>query len=298
MIINHGNLQNLYNAINTAFNKGFVGAPSFWQKLAMKVPSQTRTNTYTWLGSTATIREWVGSRVVTKLSASGYSIENKKFEATVSVPREDIEDDTYGLHGPMFEKIGRDTAMFPDEQCFSLLARGFTTDCFDGQPFFDTDHPVGEAGLADVVSVSNMQAGTGTPWFLIDASQPIKPLIYQERMPFQFAQITDQNDERVFFLDEYIYGVRGRSNVGFGLCQCAYASKATLDATNYAAARAAMQTLKSDTGKPLGIKPTHLIVPPTLEEQGLGLLNTELLDGGGSNKWKGTAELIVTPYLG
>jgi hypothetical protein len=29
----------------------------------------------------------------------------------------------------------------------------------------------------------------------------------------------------------------------------------------------------------------------------LALLNTETKDGGGSNVWKGTSELIVTPYV-
>jgi phage major head subunit gpT-like protein len=47
----------------------------------------------------------------------------------------------------------------------------------------------------------------------------------------------------------------------------------------------------------LGISPTVLLVPPSLEEEGLYLLNTEFGEGGASNPWKGTAKLIVTPYL-
>lgn len=75
-----------------------------------------------------------------------------------------------------------------------------------------------------------------------------------------------------------------------------FGSKAPLTAENYAAARAAMMGFKSDGGRMLGVSPTVLVVPPALESAALHLLNTETKDGGGSNPWKGTAELIVTPY--
>ena len=63
------------------------------------------------------------------------------------------------------------------------------------------------------------------------------------------------------------------------------------------AARAAMMVYRNDSGRVLGITPTVMVVPPELEEDALHILNTETNDGGGSNPWKGTAELIVTPYI-
>lgn len=57
-----------------------------------------------------------------------------------------------------------------------------------------------------------------------------------------------------------------------------------------------MMGFKADGGRVLGVKPTTLMVPPSLEDAALHLLNTETNDGGGSNPYKGTAELIVTPY--
>lgn len=91
--------------------------------------------------------------------------------------------------------------------------------------------------------------------------------------------------------------VRARANVGFGLWQFAFGSKAALTAANYAAARAAMSTIKGDKGRILGIRPTVLVVPPTLEEAALKLLNAATNDGGGSNPWAGTAKVIVSPWL-
>ena len=176
-----------------------------------------------------------------------------------------------------------------------LLVGGFGTACFDGQNFFDTDHPIADKN-GDVGLVSNMQAGAGDAWFLLDTSRGVRPLIWQEREAYDFQGIVSPNDEHVFLNDEYLYGVRARVNAGYGLWQLAYGSKDDLNAANYAAARAAMMDFRSDGGRILGVNPTTLVVPPSLEDAGLSLLNTETNDGGGSNPWKGTAELIVTPF--
>ena len=180
---------------------------------------------------------------------------------------------------------------------FSLLKAGFETACYDGQNFFDTDHPVvNEAG--QTVSVANTGGGSGAGWFLLDTSRAIKPMLYQERIPYKLTQLTDDKDDNVFWNDEFVYGVRARSSAGFGLWQLAYGSRQTLDATSYAAAREALMNMKGDAGRPLGIKPTRLVVPPSLEGAGRKILNSELGSGGETNQWKGTATLLVTPWLG
>jgi phage major head subunit gpT-like protein len=77
-------------------------------------------------------------------------------------------------------------------------------------------------------------------------------------------------------------------------------SKDTLDATNYAAARAAMMGFKGEEGRPLGIKPDALVVGPALESEALALIQNEPIINGGvstSNQWSGTAKLIVSPWL-
>mgnify|MGYP002737175389 CR=1 FL=1 len=297
MLINRANLSTLFNALNAAFNKGFTGADNVYTKVAMVVPSSASSETYGWLGTFPKMREWIGDRQIQNLAAATYAIQNRKFENTVSVGRTDIEDDRYGVFSPIMAEMGKSAAEHPNELVFSLLAEGFTSKCYDGQYFFDSDHPVTDASGANA-SVSNTGGGSGTPWFLLDISRAIKPLVFQERLPYKLTALTEDNDENVFWKDEYIYGVRARSNAGFGLWQLAYGSKQTLDAASYAAARAAMQNMRGDGGRPLGIKPTLLVVPPSLESAGLKLLNSELATGGETNEWKGTAELLVTPWAG
>ena len=196
----------------------------------------------------------------------------------------------------MFAEMGHLARQHPDELLFGLLKSGFTELCFDGQYYSDTDHPaVDEDG--NVVSVSNMQDGTATPWYLLDTSRAIRPLIWQERDGYEFQSVPNPKDTRVFMSDEHLYGVRVRVNAGFGLRQMGFASKVDLTADTYAAARAAMQMYRGDTGRILGVKPTIMVVPPSLEAAALDILNSALTETGGTNKWAGTAELVVTPNI-
>jgi phage major head subunit gpT-like protein len=296
MIINQENLDLTFRGFKTVFTDAFIAAESHAAKIVMEVPSATREETYAWLGSMPSLREWVGPRHVNGLKAHGFTIRNKTFESTVSVPREDIQDDRLGAFKPFFSEMGQEAKRHPDEMVFDLLKSGFASLCYDGQNFFDTDHPVAlDEGATQ--TVSNVQAGSEPAWFLLDTSRTVRPIIWQKREDYTFESMTEANNPHVFMNREYIYGVHARVNAGFGLWQLAFGSQALLNKTNYAAARAAMMDFRSDNGRLLGVKPTTLVVPPVLEEAALYLLNTENEAGGGSNPWKGTVELIVTPYV-
>lgn len=160
MIINSANIASLFQGFNASFNKGVLAAPSRYKELAMVVPSTTASNTYAWLGQFPKLREWVGDRVIKNLEAYDYAIANKLFESTVRVARTELEDDQYGVYSPLMEEMGRASGDHPDELIFSLLADGLHHSCYDGQFFFDTDHPVGSG--ENVTSVSNLSLGGST----------------------------------------------------------------------------------------------------------------------------------------
>ena len=296
MIVNNANLAVLLSGFKASFNKGFEGATSQYRNFTMLAPSSTRDQTYAWLGQIPRMREWLGEKRIKSLEVHGYTITNREFELTIEVPKTDIEDDQYGVYGPMFEEMGRSANEFPDELVFSLLKEGFSKPCFDGQNFFDTEHPVSNENGAEGL-VSNMQDGSGPAWFLMDTSRAIKPLIYQERKAPRFAGVDNDSDDYVFRTGKFLYGMETRGNVGFGLWQLAFASKAELTPENYAAARLAMQTMKGDEGRLLGIQPTTLLVPPMLESAARKIVSNSLNADGGTNEWAGTATPIITPWL-
>lgn len=235
--------------------------------------------------------------MLARLSKQSYAVVNRTFEATVGVKREDIEDDQYGVYGPLMQMMGANAAAHPDKLVFEVMKNGFAEVCYDGQFFFDTDHPVGGQDDVPVTPVSNTGGGSGTAWFLLDCSKPLKPLLFQDRRAPELTSLTKTDDANVFFRGEYIYGSDRRCNAGYGLWQLAYGSKQALDQTSYAAAREAMMAFAGDDGIPLGIRPTHLVVGSSLETEARGVLRAQNLTSGASNIWFDTAELIVTPYL-
>lgn len=296
LTITPANLALLKQGFNAAFKGAFGSAKPMWDKVAMKVASSTGEEIYAWLGANTKLREWVGERVYQNLKLHGYTIKNKTFESTVSVPRDAIDDDQYGVYTPLMAQMGQDAAQHPDELIFGLIALGTATLCYDGQYFFDTDHPVGKQG--EEVSVSNYtSAGGNNPWFLLDTTKVLKPFILQERRPYAFVAKTNISDANVFENNEYVFGVDGRLNVGFGLWQQAYCSKATLDAAGYGAARQAMMAFKNDAGKPLGIMPNLLLVGPSNEKAALDVVTAERLANGASNVYRDTAVVVTCPWL-
>ncbi|PZU43928.1 MAG: hypothetical protein DI566_13495 [Microbacterium sp.] len=297
MLLNTTSLRALYTGFSTAFQGGFGGVQPQYAEVAMTVNSTTAENQYGWIGQMPNVREWIGDRVIQNLDLHDYAIRNRTFEQTVGVFREHIEDDNLGIYNPLFQELGRAVAVFPDQLVWPLLKAGFSTLCYDKQFFFDTDHPVlDETGAT--ISVSNSGGGSGAGWYLADTTRAIKPIIWQSRKPFNNLIRKDrEDDDNVFNSRTFVYGTDGRCNVGFGFWQLVYGSKQTLDATSYEAARAAMIGMKGDFGRPLGIRPNKLIVPPSLEGAGRRLLQSQLVNGGESNPWAGTAELVVVPWL-
>lgn len=132
----------LMTGYRSDFQAGMSMAPSQYQKIAMTVPSTSKSNTYGWLGQFPQFREWIGSRVIEKMKAYGYAIVNKTFEGTVAISRDDFEDDNLGIYSPLFQEMGRAAAAQPDELVFAALRDGISAACYDGQNFFDTEHPV------------------------------------------------------------------------------------------------------------------------------------------------------------
>lgn len=143
MIVNQANLHGLTVGYSTAFNKSFDAVQPNYQKVATVVPSATGEQDYKWLGQIPGMREWIGEREVQALAAYDYLIKNRKFEMTLGVPRDDIEDDKYGVYAPYFSHMGEAAALHPDELVFGAMMDGFTEKCYDGLPFFHTAHKVG-----------------------------------------------------------------------------------------------------------------------------------------------------------
>lgn len=284
----------------TEFQNSFQAANSKYQMIATVIGSGSKSNTYGWLGKFPKMREWIGARVFNDMKAHSYAIENKDWEASVAIDRNDIEDDNLSTYTPLMNEMGYSAATYPDELVFPLLKAGFTTACYDGQNFFDAEHPIypEHDGKGTPTLVSNMQAGAGDPWFLLNTSRPLKPIIFQERKKPDFVIHTDpRNSDHVFKNKEFLYGVDARSNVGFGFWQQAFGSQAPLNQANFNAAYEAMMGFKADGGKPLGIVPSLLVTGPSNRAAARKVLKAMTIDGGDSNTNYEAVDLEVCEWL-
>lgn len=292
-------------ALKVGFNKSFYDglalAPSNWQKVAVEIKSTTAVNMYGWMNNIPKMREWVGERVLNVLKTSGYQLTNQKFEDSIGVARTDIEDDNVGMYAMLFTELGRAANEHIDESVFALLkANG---DCFDGQAYFDTDHPIyGINGETETVlgTYSNCDFDPATPnapiWYLMDTSRAIKPLVYQNRLDAKLTSMDSEQDEGTFMRDEYRHGVRARRAFGYTLPQLAFASNKPLTADSYAAAKAKMATQVTDNNRKLGVRPTLMVVPPALENTAKLIIKAETINGT-SNVNRDDVEILSTAFV-
>lgn len=137
--------KNLLPGLKTTFQAGWnatqVNLP--WRQIATEVDSTLPTETYAWIGQPPTMRQWVDERIPKGLSEFSYTIKNLKWEASVRVDAEVLEDEQYGQVKMRVGQLPGRVALHQNHLVFNLLAAGFATACYDGQNFFDTAHPEG-----------------------------------------------------------------------------------------------------------------------------------------------------------
>jgi phage major head subunit gpT-like protein len=137
----------LKKGLLTSFFEGYDAVEPVWDRIATKVPSTAREETYGWLGSIPRLKEMKGERVPDKLKDYEYTLKNKEYEASIEVRRADLKDDQTGKFAPLVRSIGEASRLYPDELIFgNLLPNGFSQLAYDGQYYFDTDHPIGDLG--------------------------------------------------------------------------------------------------------------------------------------------------------
>jgi phage major head subunit gpT-like protein len=314
MITNKGTPRELFTGLSAKYQEGrdslmAKGIGDHYLQVAEVIPSTTKENVYSWLGNFPAMRRWIGDRQLKSLRQDAYRIVNDKFEATIEVPRDDIEDDQLGQYSVKAKGAGINAMRHPNTMVFDQLKRGLTENCYDGQFFFDTDHPLYNRDNT-ATTVSNFGGGAGEAWFLLDTMQAMKPLIFQKRRDYQFRALYDLESDHVFMRDSYIMGVDARVATGFGFWQMAYASKQPLNQVNLEAAINAMRNFVDEDGTPLGVSPDLLVVGPNLDFAARQTVNAGLVPvqasvttsgtnftGGNTNVTQNMIKILSTPWL-
>jgi phage major head subunit gpT-like protein len=145
MIITKEVLQGLETNINVTWQKRFKAAKwaDLWKQIAMQVNSKNASEKYAWLGAVPGLREFKDERRPGSLTGYSYEISNKKFESTLDVDRDHIEDDRTGEIMLAVTGLATKAAQHYTRLICDVFKLGFTTAIFDGQNFFSASHSTG-----------------------------------------------------------------------------------------------------------------------------------------------------------
>jgi len=160
-------LSATFTGFKGLYDKSFAQTEPLYPKISTVVESTSDKESYNWLGSVPSMRQWTDERIPGALRTNSYDVENQKYEATIEVDRETFEDDKLGQIKPRIEELAVRAATHPDELVIGLLNDGFASACYDGQFFFDTDHAEGLSGtqsnkLAVALSSANLETAVET----------------------------------------------------------------------------------------------------------------------------------------
>jgi len=160
--------MNFKAAINRAFQevrsdvfKAMDDVEKFWPAFATEIPSRSRSTLHAWIANQASVREWVGPRIARSMGTRTWEVLNKKYELTFEFERDQIEDDLEGLGESAVSQarqLGSKFAKHEDKLIAATLEAGISSECYDGQYFFDTDHPIDPDGIGSSSTFDNDRA--------------------------------------------------------------------------------------------------------------------------------------------
>lgn len=149
MLINAANVQSIFTGLKTTLHNTLKAQTGDWAKTAMVVPSTGAGEDYAWLSRFPKLKKWTGDKVVKSLAAGKYYKANEDWETTISVKRNDIEDDRLGIYNTQAQQAGESAAELHDIILDDLKNNAFAQTGIDGQYYYDTDHPVGGASVSN-----------------------------------------------------------------------------------------------------------------------------------------------------
>ena len=136
--VNSSTLSTITTEFDVRFNDQYKKVEPIHPAFAMEIRSNSKILVHAWLDSIPGIREWVGPRHIHDVKGVGYSLTNQKWEGTISLKVDDLDDDEIGLYGPQVDMLAYNAAVHPDILFVDLYKNNGT--CYDGVAFYASTH--------------------------------------------------------------------------------------------------------------------------------------------------------------
>ena len=182
-----------------------VTGSSWVDAISMLMNSDQESEEYAWLGASPMMREWIGGRQAKGLSENGYTIRNKKFEATIEILGDWLRRDKTGQIKQRIMQLAQRANAHWASLLSNLIINAESTACYDGQYFFDTDHSEGNSGTQsndlsiDISALPTSVHGTTTAPSVEEMQQSIIKTIAQI-ISFKDDQGEPMNEDASSFL--------------------------------------------------------------------------------------------------
>lgn len=283
-MINADILHILWKQLSKRFEEGFgAGEDKNVDSFVTTMPLGTATMRFDWLGDFHEMRKWVGPRIFKQLESKTYEAGYDEYEVSHRVKRRDIRDNTVGMYDMQAFEGGRGAALLKPRLVCEALDNGTTGLCYDGQPFFDDEHPIGEDG--DESLVSNYYDAGGAqaahPWYLADLSRGLKPIIALDREAPTYVSFQNLSDPSVFYNKEFLFGANASMGTAYGLWQQMIRCEADVTVDKLLALRLAMTEFRGDfkneagRRKKQGFNATHIIYGASNRDRIETILNNQ-----------------------
>jgi phage major head subunit gpT-like protein len=291
----------LEKGLRSNFFERLGAVQTYWQDLCTRITSTSDAERYRWLGAMAQMRAWGTGRKATGALTETYNVANQKYEATIEVDRDELDDDQTGQIRQFIGEMADAAAVHKELLIEDLLNHGTTAGyvAYDGITFFNATHSSGASGnqtnlvshaaatgttptsaeFRDAVvearaamasllddkgnparirtsglviacptllyqtaleamtapllgGTSNVNVGlakpiempgltSGVKAFLLKTDASMRPFIFQDRMPIEFAALDSPTTDDGFKREKYLYGVRARYAMAYGKWQYA-----------------------------------------------------------------------------
>lgn len=163
MDVNASNLDALFKSFQTRFTGAQEAARArafpndlLTEDIAVVFNAGGSATQHSWLEQLHGIHEWVGERVLNNARLGRLTVVNRDFENTVQVPRNEIEDDQYGVYAPLVGMMGADA-----ENLWRKLAVEALTgngEWADGNPFFCAGRALGKSTVTNASTAALSRA--------------------------------------------------------------------------------------------------------------------------------------------
>jgi len=118
-----------------------------WKGISMEMSSDGESEQYAFLGNNPSMREFKDERIPSGFQSNDFTITNKKFESTIAVDRDAIDDDRWGQIKIAVQRMAETARQYYNDVAWDVFFEGDQTtygQCYDGLEFFDTQHKEGK----------------------------------------------------------------------------------------------------------------------------------------------------------